>query len=240
MASTCGGYEIKSTLGFGGNAVVKLVEKGGMDYAMKIFEPHPTERDEIIRKTQEEMAVVQNLNIDAIPKYHEFCESAEWIKKDGSSRDVSYLVMENCQGVELIEFLNQSKRQDDIFVRYIFHQIASALQQLHRAGIAHRDIKPENIILTENFDVKLIDLGYGISLSGRNQDGFNKTTLGTPMYMSPEIVDKQPYQGSDADLFAFGVTLMVARLVAYPFNEASLRDDKYKLLQGADAHLFWK
>ena len=83
MASTCGDYEIKSTLGFGGNAVVKLVEKGGQEYAMKIFEPHPTERDELIKKTQEEMAVVQNLKIDAIPKYHEFVESATWTKKNG-------------------------------------------------------------------------------------------------------------------------------------------------------------
>jgi len=148
--------------------------------------------------------------------------------------------MENCQGVELIEFLNQCKRQDDTFVRYIFIKIAQALQQLHAAGIAHRDIKPENIILTEDFNIKLIDLGYGISLSGRNEDGFNRTTLGTPMYMAPEIVDKRPYQGSDADLFAFGVTLMVARLVAYPFNNASLNDDKYKLLAGENSALFWK
>ena len=86
----------------------------------------------------------------------------------------------------------------------------------------------------------MIDLGYGISLSGRNQDGFNRTTLGTPMYMAPEIVDKRPYQGSDADLFAFGVTLMVARLVAYPFNNASMNDDKYKLLAGENSALFWK
>lgn len=118
----------------------------------------------------------------------------------------------------MIEFLNQCKRQDDVFVRYIFIRIAQALHQLHIAGIAHRDIKPENIILTDNFDIKLIDLGYGVSLSGRETDGFNRTTLGTPMYMAPEIVNKQPYQGADVDLFAFGVTLMVARLVAYPFN----------------------
>jgi len=167
-------------------------------------------------------------------------EDAVWTKKNGTTKNVSYLVMENCQGVELIEFLNQSKRQDDVFVRYIFHQIATALHQLHVAGVAHRDIKPENIILTEDFKIKLIDLGYGVSLSGRIQDGFNRTTLGTPMYMAPEIVNKQPYQGSDVDLFAFGVTLMVARLVAYPFNQACLTDEKYKLLQGADSALFWK
>jgi len=111
---------------------------------------------------------------------------------------------------------------------------------MHAAGIAHRDIKPENIILTENFDIKLIDLGYGISLAGRMNDGFNRTTLGTPMYMAPEIVEKAPYQGSDVDLFALGVTLMVARLVAYPFNVASMNDDKYKLLAGENSAMFWK
>jgi len=67
MTSTCGDYEIKRTLGFGGNAVVKLVEKGGTEYAMKIFEPHPTEREELLKKTKEEMSVVQNLKIEAIP-----------------------------------------------------------------------------------------------------------------------------------------------------------------------------
>merc|ERR1719326_2714565 len=134
------------------------------------------------------MAVVQNLKIAAIPQYYEFNENAVWKKKSGETKEVSYLVMENCQGVELIEFLNQCKRQDDVFVRYIFHQIAKAMHQLHMAGIAHRDIKPENIILTENFDIKLIDLGYGISLAGREQKGWNTTTLGTPMYMAPEIV----------------------------------------------------
>ena len=35
--NTCGGYTIKSTLGEGGNAVVKLVEKDGAQHAMKIF-----------------------------------------------------------------------------------------------------------------------------------------------------------------------------------------------------------
>ena len=127
MTSTCGDYEIIRTLGSGGNAVVKLCQKGGVEYAMKIFEPHPSERDEIIQKTRDELQVVQNLKIEAIPEYFEFQEDAIWTKTNGKSKNVSFLVMENCQGVELIEFLNQSKRQDDTFIRYIFIQIATAL-----------------------------------------------------------------------------------------------------------------
>ena len=33
---------------------------------------------------------------------------------------------------------------------------------------------------------------------------------------------------------------MVARLVAYPFNQTCMNDEKYKLLCGADSALFWK
>ena len=35
--STCGDYNIIRTLGHGGNAVVKLVERDGTRYAMKIM-----------------------------------------------------------------------------------------------------------------------------------------------------------------------------------------------------------
>ena len=34
---TCGDYTVIRTLGYGGNAVIKLVEKDGIQYAMKIY-----------------------------------------------------------------------------------------------------------------------------------------------------------------------------------------------------------
>ena len=55
---SCGGYKILSTLGKGGNAVVKLVEKEGQQYAMKIFEPHPTDKARLVEITQKEVDVV--------------------------------------------------------------------------------------------------------------------------------------------------------------------------------------
>ena len=70
--------------------------------------------------------------------------------------------MEIVQGVELIDFFNSAKRTDEKYLRFIFLQVARALHQLHAAGVAHRDIKPENIMLTPSFEVKLIDLGFGI------------------------------------------------------------------------------
>ena len=72
-------------------------------------------------------------------------------------------------------------------LRYMFLQIGNLIHQLHKSGIAHRDIKPENIMLTKNFEIKIIDLGYGLALAGRDESGFMKTSCGTEMYMAPEI-----------------------------------------------------
>lgn len=126
----------------------------------------------------------------------------------------------------------------------MFLQIGKGINELHKAGIAHRDIKPENLMITKDLKIKIIDLGYGLTLSGRKQDGYTNTRLGTPMYMAPEIFDKTiPYQGQDADIFAFGVSLFVAKIIAYPWKKADpIQDDGYALLAadyGENSQKFW-
>lgn len=95
--------------------------------------------------------------------------------------------MELIKGVELIDFLNQAKQQDDAVVRYIFNELGRILFQLHSQKIAHRDLKPDNIMITRDLKLKIIDLGYAQDLSGSYGTGFAKTPLGTPTYMAPEI-----------------------------------------------------
>lgn len=180
-------------------------------------------------------------------KYHEFVENATWINSKGEAKQVCYLVMELLKGVELLDFINkvaQLGELDDLILRYIFLQIANTIHQLHKAGVAHRDIKPENIMLSENFEIKLIDLGYGIPLSGRKDTGFMNSRLGTTMYMAPEIQDKAIYyQGQDADCFALGVTMLVSKLMSYPWRKPDIVSDlNYRLFAanaGVEADKFW-
>ena len=101
--------------------------------------------------------------------------------------------MEIIHGVELIDFFNLADIKDERYLRTIFLQVARALHQLHSKGVAHRDIKPENIMITHKFEVKLIDLGYGMTLAGRDQAGFMNTCLGTKMYRAPEIIANVGY-----------------------------------------------
>ena len=113
------------------------------------------------------------------------------------------------------------------------------LHQLHRAGIAHRDIKPENVMLTEDFDVKIIDMGYWVALSGSHKNGFTSTQLGTNMYMAPEIVEKRPYQSQDVDVFAFGVMLLTVKSMIYPFDNAHLGGDMHYTALQHNPEVFW-
>ena len=105
-------------------------------------------------------------------------------------------------------------------LRFIFKEIVKALNGLHKAGLAHRDIKLENIMITHNYEVRLIDLGMFSTLAGANKSGFFQSKKGTPQYMCPEVHKGKTYQGTDADIFALGVSLFIMRMYKYPFQAA--------------------
>mgnify|MGYP006304816939 FL=1 len=68
--------------------------------------------------------------------------------------------------------------------RYI-DQILDGLDRLHATGIIHRDIKPYNILLTDDDQVKIIDLGLS-RLRGEVTSLPDAFKIGTPYYSSPE------------------------------------------------------
>lgn len=114
------------------------------------------------------------------------------------------------------------------------------LHYIHKNGFSHRDLKPENILLDKNYDLKIVDFGFAAPLEGRDGSGFNRSVIGTPGYMAPEILDKQPYQGQVVDLFAAAVILFIMYTQHPPFQMAKAEDMYYKLLATNRADLFWK
>lgn len=65
-------------------------------------------------------------------------------------------------------------------------QIARGLSVAHRQGILHRDLKPSNVIIAEDGQVKLLDLGVAGTLQQDTQLTSVGQVWGTPQYMAPE------------------------------------------------------
>lgn len=89
----------------------------------------------------------------------------------------------------------------------ILLQVLAALNKSASQSIVHRDIKPENIMLTQEGDVKVADFGLARILLGDDPQLTRAgTTLGTPMYMSPEQIQEGEVD-IRSDLYSLGVTL---------------------------------
>lgn len=86
----------------------------------------------------------------------------------------------------------------------IFTQICLALKHTHDKKILHRDLKSQNIFLTKRGIVKLGDFGIARVLSHTRSAA--KTVVGTPYYLSPEIIKSESYNFK-SDIWSLGVLL---------------------------------
>lgn len=69
--------------------------------------------------------------------------------------------MEYCQHGELYTRIINNGPMGEQQVARVLHQLLAALLYLKNLGLSHRDIKPENILFDHNWNVKLVDFGFG-------------------------------------------------------------------------------
>jgi response regulator RpfG family c-di-GMP phosphodiesterase len=106
----------------------------------------------------------------------------------------------------------------------LFRQIAEALAEAHRYGLVHRDIKPSNILITPDWQAKLLD--FGLALQPQHRMTEPGLLLGTLGYMAPEQAQCSNQVDARADLFSLGATMYWALTGREPFPETGnvLRD----------------
>ena len=96
-----------------------------------------------------------------------------------------------------------------------FTQICLAIKHIHDRKILHRDIKSQNIFLMKNNRVKLGDFGIAKCLNGTFDKA--KTLIGTPYYLSPEIINDKPYDYK-SDIWSLGILLYEMCALKMPFE----------------------
>ena len=113
------------------------------------------------------------------------------------------VVTEFAQG-ELFEILEDDRSLPEEEVRSIAYQLVQALYYLHDNRIIHRDMKPQNVLIGAGSRVMLCDFGFARAMS--HHTTVLTSIKGTPLYMSPELVQELPYDHR-ADLWSLGIIL---------------------------------
>ena len=85
----------------------------------------------------------------------------------------------------------------------LLRSVLSGVDYLHSNKLIHRDIKAANILLDENGEAKIAD--FGVSAQQMTTFGNKESFIGTPFWMSPEVIAKNKYN-SKTDIWSLGIT----------------------------------
>ena len=132
--------------------------------------------------------------------------------------DASHIVMEYVSGGTLEKYAEPGNLLPvDRVVDYMF-KCCRALNYAQFNGVIHRDIKPANMLLTEDGDIKISDMGAALLLD-IEQTQINN--IGSPGYMSPEQLRSEALT-HQTDIYSLGV-VMYRLLTGYlPYKAENL------------------
>ena len=219
-------YEIGHTLGKGAYAIVKVCTNKitKEKFAVKIYEKSKLNDRSKKKCVYREIEILKRINHKNIAKLYDVINTDKQI----------LILQELVNGISLRDYYNNeirnqkgiSEHKSKIFKK-IFKQIFDAMNYIHKRNIAHRDIKLENILMTKNYEIKIIDFGFGMY---NPQNKLQNFFCGTPNYMPPEIAFKKPYNGQKADLWSLGVLVYKMFCADFPFKGKNEKD-LYKAIE---------
>ncbi|MBN1257892.1 MAG: protein kinase [Planctomycetes bacterium] len=208
------GYKIEELIGQGGMGRVYRALQISMDrhVAIKVLRHDLAGKKNFVGRFLHEARAAGKLNHPNL--IH--------VNDAGKVGETYYFSMELVSGNDLSQIMAYRDFDHSELFR-IAAKVTDALECAHKRGIIHRDIKPENIILTEDGEVKLADLGIAkiFDVEGvEPAQGTPKSVLGTPHYMSPEQASGQEVD-CRTDLYSLGATLYHVLCGQPPFEDTT-------------------
>ncbi len=204
-------YRIVSLLGSGGMGDVWLAEDVNIQrkLAIKVLNPSLAADAGLAERFRLEAQMQAELHHPGIVNIHSFF----------AHEDSYLLCMEYARGITLRDLIGITGPIPYERAVMIILQVLRTLQFIHERGIIHRDIKPSNIMIdTEHNDnVKVMDFGIAKAMGSifKTRTG---TTMGSPLYMSPEQITRGSNLDLRTDIFSLGVTFFEMLSGRLPYN----------------------
>ena len=204
-------YEIRSTLGRGGMAIVYEGHDLVLDrpVAIKVLAERYAGDERFVTRFQREARAAAGLSHPNIVSVFD----------TGDAGGEHYIVMELLRGETLADVLEREGSLSEGRAARIAGIVAQALQAAHDQGFVHRDVKPGNVMLSPSGDVKVMDFGIARAATDETltQTGM---VLGTASYLSPEQSKGDPVDHR-SDIYSLGCVLYEMLAGRPPFSGGS-------------------
>ncbi|AQQ09440.1 Serine/threonine-protein kinase PknA [Sedimentisphaera cyanobacteriorum] len=175
------GFTIRKTLGTGAKSTIYEAQdhQTGDVVALKRVLVEHNDDMRFVEQVDTELKVASQIDNKYIRKCYRVIKRRRLLK----TTEV-LMTMELFNGLPL----DSMNRLSLIDVMLIFRMASIGLNEMHRSGFVHCDIKPNNILVNMGRgEIKIIDLGQSCPV------GTVKARVqGTPDYIAPEQVRKQP------------------------------------------------
>lgn len=189
-------YEFHGILGIGGMGAVYLARQAALDrwVAIKLLPESASQNEEDARRFITEARSMARLSHVHIAAVYDFGQTMQ---------GHLYLVMEYVNGSDLHRLIHSDEVTPER-IRSIVPQLCDALAYAHSHHIVHRDIKPANILVTDDWQAKIVDFGLA---HDKDADAAGEVEYGTPDYVAPERLQPSATVDHRADIYALGVVI---------------------------------
>lgn len=209
-----GDYRLGDKLGSGAMGSVYRAWQLSQDRpaAVKVLRPHVAKNRLFLERFRREAQLMARLNHPNIVRSYGV----------GKQYGRHYLAMELIEGRSLGDWLYRLGKLPLEDAVHIALAVGRALQHAHQNGLVHRDIKPDNILITNDGEVKIADLGLAKGVLEEDQS-LTQTGqgAGTPVYMAPEQARDAKNADPRSDLYALGCVLYHMLTGQFPFRGPS-------------------
>eukprot|EP00928_Gymnodinium_smaydae_P017031 TRINITY_DN1647_c0_g1_i1.p1 TRINITY_DN1647_c0_g1~~TRINITY_DN1647_c0_g1_i1.p1 ORF type:complete len:424 (+),score=93.86 TRINITY_DN1647_c0_g1_i1:101-1372(+) len=116
-------------------------------------------------------------------------------------------------------------------------QMLSGLEHLHAQAVVHRDLKSSNVFLCGGRrHIRIGDFGISRVLEST---AFASSCVGTPAYMSPELMRNERYD-YHVDMWALGCVIFELCTLSLPFQARSLLELACQVMETDPAWTVWQ